>query len=93
MLPHSIEHGFSHLWHNQGKQFAFVGDIQRIEAEYLAGPFDGLPYGDGTLVNNHANIGARGQLIEGGCDAAAGGVAHGVNEIADAELRLKWRAS
>ncbi len=75
MLAHSVEHGFRHLWHNESKQLPFVGNIQRIEAENFAGAFDRLPYGDGTLVNNDANIGVPSDLIEGGCAAAAGGIA------------------
>ncbi len=33
-----------------GEELAFVGDVERIEAEQLAGAADGIANGDGVLL-------------------------------------------
>lgn len=63
--------------------FALVGDVDGIEAEEFAGGLHLGVDGQGGLVNGDADVGRCGDFIQCGGEAAAGGVAHGVDIWAD----------
>ncbi len=56
--------------------------MQRIQAEQLAGGRDGRRDRDGRLLEDDADAGGLRDLVEGGGEAAAGGVAHRVQRAA-----------
>ena len=47
MRAHLGEDGIGHLGADDGEQLAFVGDVERVEAEDLAGAADRFAHGDG----------------------------------------------
>ena len=84
MRAHLREDSFGHVGADDGEQLAFVGDVERIEAEHLAGAADGFAHGDGLLAQQHADVGALGDLVERGGRAAARGVAQAMEEVGPA---------
>ena len=55
MLAHLPEYSRCRVRSDDRQQFALVSHIKRIQPENLAGPFDGLPHRDLSLVDNHAD--------------------------------------
>ena len=61
---------------DHGQQFALVGDIDRIDAQDLAGALHDLANGHLLFPDRHAIAGVTRQLVQHGADSAARGVAH-----------------
>ncbi len=57
-----------------GDEAAFVGAVEGVEAEEVAGRRHRGRNGEGLLVDLDADLGGRGDLVERGGDSAAGGV-------------------
>ena len=61
---------------NDGHQLAFVGDVQRVEAEHLAGPADFGPQRNRRFVQLDADAEPLGQFVQRARQSAARRVAH-----------------
>src|ERR1039457_6165623 len=62
---HGGEHGRGRLGRNDGDELAFVGHIERVEAEQFAGAADHFADGDGGLVEFHTDFSQGCDFIDG----------------------------
>src|SRR5450759_3089640 len=76
VVAHGVEHGADDLGGHDGDEFAFVGDIERVEAEEFAGAADHFADGDGGLVEFDADFSEGGDFVDGAGQTAARGIAH-----------------
>ena len=76
---HGLQHGFGVGLRHEGDQLALVGDVQRVEAQHLAGGLHGRLDRDLALVERDADLGRDRQLVEHGGQPAARGVAQAVD--------------
>ena len=67
----------------------FVGDVQRIDAEDLAGGAHGLGQRHLHLVQHHTYAALLGHLVQRAGEAAARRVLHGVDAVADRVERAR----
>src|SRR3990172_6771328 len=70
-----------------GEEFVLVGEIERVQAEELAGALDFFAHRDGGLLDADADAGLCGDFVQGSGQAAAGRVAQAANRAADGEHR------
>src|SRR3989338_734299 len=68
---------------DDGDELAFVGDVERVQAQELAGAMDFFAHRDGGLLDADADAGLCGDFVQGGGQAAAGRVAPAANRAAD----------
>src|ERR1017187_10323818 len=76
VMAHGGEDGASGFGGHDSDEFAFVGDIERVEAQQFAGAADHFADPDGGLGEFHTDPGKGGDFVEGAREAAARGVAH-----------------
>src|ERR671917_2981518 len=55
---------------------SLTGNVERVDAQQLAGPADLRAYRDGLFLDHHGNARSRGDFVEDGRDATTGGIAH-----------------
>ncbi len=79
VAPHRGEHGGGGLGRDRGDELAFVGHVQRVQAEQFAGRLDLRQHGDRGLVEIDADARLLRDLVERGCQAAARRVAQHVH--------------
>ena len=60
---------------HDGDKLPFVGHVERVDAQQLAGGGDGGQDRQRFLVEDHGEVGVTGQLVADGAHAPAGGVA------------------
>ena len=79
---HGGEQGLGVPRRADGEELALVGDVERVDAEQLAGGGDLAAHGDGRFLQAHAGAALVGDLVERGGEAAARGIAEDV-EVGD----------
>ena len=70
------------LRRHERDELTFVGDVQRVDAEDLAGAHDLGPHGHPVLDDRHAELGRQGDLVEHRGDPTTRGVSHAVQVLA-----------
>src|SRR5581483_6931777 len=85
VLPHAFHDGVSMIARNNGDQFAFIGDIEWIEAKNFTSAAYGVAHGDFGFLQQHSHLGSRSTFVQDGCHAAASWVAKAVDIQADVE--------
>ncbi len=75
----NCQHAIGGFGRDEEDRFAFVGHVHRIEAEQLACRLHFRAHGKAALVDSDADIGGVRNFIQRGSEAAARGVAHGVD--------------
>src|SRR5581483_369401 len=85
VLPHAFHDGVSMIARNNGDQFAFIGDIEWIEAKNFTSAAYGVAHGDFGFLQQHSHLGSRSNFVQDGCHAAASWVAKAVDIQADVE--------
>ena len=88
MAAQRLEGGVGLLGGNDRQELAFVGDVQRIDSEQVAGPGDRGIDGQGGLVQDHGEAGVVGELVADRPDAAPGRVPQPASRRGGREQRL-----
>jgi len=74
MGTHGGQQLVGHLGRADGDELAFVGHVQRVQAQQFAGGFHLWQHRNGRFLNHHADLRLRGDLVERGRQPAARGV-------------------
>src|SRR5580658_4392747 len=79
MLPKYVKRSLRGVCRNENQHLAFVGHVDRVHAEKLAGGADLGPHRNVHFLDHHAYLRGCGNLIQRGSGSAARRIAHNVN--------------
>src|SRR5581483_3117365 len=79
VFAHDRQHKFGILRPHKGDELAFVGDVERVEAEDFTSAFDGFVNRNVSFLEADAHARLPGDFIESAGDTAASGIAEDVN--------------
>lgn len=71
-----VDGGVGIIGRDDGEELAFIGDVQGIEAEQLAGATDSIAHRDLIFKKDHAETAVARQFVERGRGAATSWIAH-----------------
>ena len=74
-----IESGVGGFGRDDREELAFVGDVQRIESQQLAGAAHGIAHRNLLFEKHDAQAAIASQFVQRGGDTAARGIAHPAN--------------
>ena len=69
-LVHGVQDGMRVLRGDYGEQLAFIGDVERIKPQKLAGSLDSRFDGKGGFIQGDPNLGLFGDLVQGRSDSS-----------------------
>src|SRR5215471_13580718 len=79
VLTHAIDYCISKIVRCDGNQLAFIGDVKRIEAEYITRATHRVVDGNFGFTQAHADLGARSNFVQDRGDSASGGIAQAMD--------------